>query len=332
VKILSYSHAYAGAGHNGGAETTLHDVMRHLHRWHTTDALVSEPHPDGSGPYVLDGVKVQPFGSKLDPQLYFSRYDLIIGHLSGALRGGAIARQLGVPNLHLIHNDQDYCITAAHKYADGLIFNSNWVVPHYPADIPGVIVHPIVEPERYRVDTSRQYITLINLTVGQTERLSYDKGGHTFYELARRFPNEKFLGVKGGYGDQFVPDDLPPNVTIWEHSNNVLNVYRQSKLILVPSRYESYGRVAVEASCSGIPSILTATDGTVEAMGDGATYCSYGDYDEWEKAVANVLGNYDYWCSAARERGAENWLRSQRQIEALRNFVGAWGGENGGSN
>lgn len=328
MNILSYSHAYAGAGHNGGAETTLHDVMRYLRSRYKCTALVSEPHPDGSGPYVLDGVLVQPHSSKQDPLLWFPRFDLIVAHLAGAMRGGVIARQLGKPMIHLIHNDQAYCITAAERYASGLIYNTNWVVEKYRfcEDRPSAVIHPIVDPRRYKVDTTREYITLINLTIGETHRLSYDKGARTFYELARRFPNEKFLGVKGGYGDQYVPDDLPPNVTIWEHTNNVLDVYRRSKVILVPSRYESYGRVAVEAACSGIPSIMTETPGTVEAMGYLARYCSYGNFDEWEAALQDVLDNYDRYRTLSLLRADMCWRRTQSEVPKLFSLIETVGG------
>lgn len=323
MKILSYSHAYTGAGHNGGAETTLHDVMRLLRVDHTCDALVSEPHPDGSGSYVIDGVKVQAFASKLDPKLYFPQYDLIIAHLAGALRGGIIAKELNIPMVHLLHNDQDYCIKAAEKYADALIFNTDWIVSQYHRclDRPHVVFHPPVEPRRYTVDTTREYITLINLTAGQTHRLSYDKGARTFYEMARRFPEERFLGVKGGYGDQYVPDNLPPNVTIMEHTNNILDVYRRSKLMLIPSKYESYGRVAVEASCSGIPSVITDLDGPHEAMGYSARYCQFEDFDEWEAGIQEVLDNYDDYSYRATKRAHANWRRSQLEYSELSSLI-----------
>src|SRR5882757_3938553 len=98
MEILSYSHAYMGAGHNGGAETTLHDIMRMARLdGNNCSALVSEPHPDGSGAYVLDGVKVQPYSSKKDPDLYFPHADIILSHLGCAMRTGMLARELGKP-------------------------------------------------------------------------------------------------------------------------------------------------------------------------------------------------------------------------------------------
>jgi len=184
---------------------------------------------------------------------------------------------------------------------------------------PYALLHPPVDPSRYTVESTREYITIINLTIGTTHRMSYDKGGLTFYEMARRFPNEKFLGVKGGYGDQYVPDDLPPNVTIMEHTNNILEVYRKSKVILTPSKYESYGRVAVEAGCSGIPSVVTETEGTVEAMGySGAQHAPFGDYDAWEDGLGFVLDSYDLCSRLAEKRALWNWERTLREWTEVR--------------
>ena len=321
--LLSYSHAYPGGGHNGGAETTLHDLMRLLRvSGYPTTALLSKPHPDGSGSYLLDGVHVQAHSSRQDPELYFPRSDLIISHLECAARSGLVSRKWKKKAVHLLHNDQEYCVTAAEKYADALIFNTDWIKESYRGcNVPGVVLHPPVDPSRYKVDSSREYITIVNLTVGQTHRLSYDKGANTFYELARRFPMEKFLGVKGGYGEQFVPDDLPANVTIMEHTNNPLAYYRVSKVVLTPSKYESYGRVAVEAGCSGIPSIMTPTEGTFESMANATTYAPFGDFDQWEIALKNVLGAYHHWSVVADERARHNWERTLSELEDVKEMI-----------
>lgn len=307
-----------GAGHNAGAETTLHDIMRLLRLdGHSTTALLSKPHKDGSGPYVLDGVKVQPFGSKQDPELYIPRADVVLSHLECAARSGLLGRKSGVPVGHLIHNDQPYCIAAA-NYADFLIFNTEWVKASYEL-IAGVVLHPIVDLTRYSVDTNRRYITLINLSDGTANRLSYDKGPRTFYELARRFPNEQFLGVKGAYGNQMIQD--LPNVTIMEHTNNILDVYRQSKVVLVPSKYESYGRVAVEAACSGIPSICTDTDGTREAMGKTGVYAPFRSLDKWEDSLFTVLNDYDVYSAVAKNTAKTNWSRSLTEWESFKTLL-----------
>ncbi len=325
--ILSYSHAYMGAGHNGGAETTLHDVMRMLRaEQYTTTALLSKEHEDGSGSYVVDGVKVQAFASKRDIELYAPQSDLIITHLAEAARASQVATKYGKPSIHLLHNDQEYCKQYAERYSDGMIFNTAWVADQYDAQgRPSCILHPPVDPNRYRIETSREYILLVNLTIG-TERLSYDKGARTFYELAYRYPKEKFMGVMGGYGKQYIPDNLPKNVTIVPHTNNILQHYRKAKVVLLPSKYESYGRVPLEAASSGIPSVVTLTEGTQEAMGYSARYCKYGDTDEWEWGLSNVLLNYDEYAEMAAYRAHYCWRRTLNEwkvaLKMIKDMIG----------
>jgi glycosyltransferase involved in cell wall biosynthesis len=264
----------------------------------------------------MDGVKVQAHSNKKDPEMYIPMNDVVISHLACAQRASMIARKHGKKSVHLEHNDQPYCVDSA-RYADALIFNTEWIRPAYDWSGPNVVFHPPVDPERYSVETTREYITLVNLTIGTTDRISYDKGALTFYELARRYPNEQFLGVKGGYGDQYVPDDLPGNVTILEHTNNILDVYRKSKLVLVPSKYESYGRVAVEAGCSGIPAIISDTLGTREAMGYASTFCNHGALDQWDSALSLVLDDYDSFSGKALLRAQYNWQRSLDEFKEV---------------
>jgi glycosyltransferase involved in cell wall biosynthesis len=44
--------------------------------------------------------------------------------------------------------------------------------------------------------------------------------------------------------------------------------YRESELLLVPSRYEPFGIVALEAIASRCPVVAAQTDGLPEAVGD----------------------------------------------------------------
>lgn len=271
---------------------------------------------------MLDGVKVQAHSSKMDPELYFPANDIIISHLECAARSGLVSRKHRKKAVHLLHNDQEYCVTAAEKYADALIFNTEWIKESYAnCDIPSVLLHPPVDPNRYKVESSREYITIVNLTVGETHRLSYDKGAHTFYELAKRFPQEQFLGVQGGYGDQYIPDDLPDNVSIMPHTNNPLEYYRVSKVVLTPSKYESYGRVAVEAGASGIPAIMTDTLGTREAMGYSAAFCDYGNFDQWAYSLEGVLEDYEDYSQRATERTSANWERTKKEFDAVESMI-----------
>lgn len=74
-------------------------------------------------------------------------------------------------------------------------------------------------------------------------------------------------------------------------------------VLAVPSTYEPFGLVAVEAAARGVPVVCTAVDGLVEALGEHAFYCADTSFaafraamQEWRGARSDDL--------AARARGA----------------------------
>lgn len=313
MNILAYAHAFVGSGHNAGAETTLHDILRTVKaRGHPVMGLGSRPFKDGSGSYVIDGIKIQAFGSKRDPILHFPEYDIIITHLECAQRADYIAQSLPEKPkvVQLVHNDTEYSRTIAERYCDFLVFNTRHVADKLSyIDKPSVILHPIVDPQRYEIDSTREYITLVNLSDGELP--FYDKGYRVFYHLADKFPELKFLGVKGAYGNQVVINR--PNVTIVDHTDNILNIYRKTKLILMPSEIESFGRIAVEAGCSGIPSIVSDTDGLKEAK-VGTGLLPHDAYGMWEDELRFTLDHYSYYSKRARINTQLLWDKTQDEI------------------
>jgi len=146
--------------------------------------------------------------------------------------------------------------------------------------------------DEYRT-TPGEKVTLVNL--------NESKGAHVFYALAERMPDIRFLGVIGAYGEQTVRD--LPNVEIRPHGTDMRAVYGSTRLLLMPSSYESWGRVGVEAMCSGIPVIAHPTPGLLEALGDAGTFCDRDDLDSWEVAVRRLLEGRR-WVSASRRATA----------------------------
>jgi glycosyltransferase involved in cell wall biosynthesis len=320
--IVAYVHAYVPT-HNAGAETTLHDILSHLveHGWEAN--VVLKPGRldfntmrvvEEIAPYVIDGVNVFPSVDKRTLLHYLPKADVTISHLECAERTHLLSNAYKIPTIHLVHNTHPLTVGWMQN-ADALIINTEWIANEEgfrDFTKPKMVLNPPVDPGKYKT-TRGKSITLVNLWA--------DKGAAVFYELARRFPNQQFLGVKGGYGEQVVQD--LPNVTILEHSSDMNKVYSETKVILMPSKYESFGRVGVEALASGIPTIASPTPGLRESLGASGTFVDREDYDGWETALRDLLkpAKYGKQSKLALARSKELADLRETQLATLDQFI-----------
>jgi glycosyltransferase involved in cell wall biosynthesis len=122
------------------------------------------------------------------------------------------------------------------------------------------------------------------------------KGGELFRQLAERMPDTAFLGVTGGYGPQQDMSGLP-NAEVLPHVPNAAMrdlVWARTRVLLVPSGYESWGRVASEALCSGIPVIAHPTVGLVENLSEAGIFVDRHDVDGWIAALRRLQDSAAY--------------------------------------
>ncbi|WP_372344745.1 glycosyltransferase family 4 protein [Streptomyces sp. KL116D] len=312
MRVLAMLHAYPPA-HNAGAEWAAHSLLRDLAaRGHDVDVLLSQ-RAAVDDVYEIDGVQVHPHRGKADPSRWMrgdGRANVIVTHLENTARASVLGDLNRIPVVHLLHNTFEKSKAWLAKGSPSLVvYNTAWMKADAEAwwrirrgdrQMPwGITVHPPVAVTDYAA-TPGDRITLINLTA--------EKGAHVFYALAERMPRRKFLGVVGGYGQQIIRDDLP-NVEIVPHTSGdrmAKDVYARTKFLLAPSSYESYGRVAVEAMCSGIPVIAHPTPGLMESLGAAGTFCDRDDLDAWEEAIKrlSVPATYRHAATASAARAA----------------------------
>lgn len=286
-----------------GSWIMTHNLMRALvRRGHHADVVLSAAKGE---PYELDGVRVWPHVGKGDPFRFVDDADVIVAHVESATRAAAIGDIRGVPVVRIAHNSSALTESALRKRPMALtVFNSEHMAEAYgPFCGRHIVIRPPVDPVEYAT-TPGDLVTLINL--------SEDKGGEVFYALAERFPDRGFLGVVGGYGAQVLPhgDGDLPNVEILEHvpSDQMRDrVYARTRILLMPSAHESWGRTAVEAMASGIPVIAHPTDGLRESLGNAGNFVDRDDLDAWEKELRRLLDRRK-WPAASRKakaRGSE---------------------------
>lgn len=197
--------------------------------------------------------------------------DAFITHLQTAHQHLAIARRAKIPTALIVHNESDAIHLVNPALVDLVIWNSVWLRKQFPHPIASVIVRPPIKREYYEVFSppgQRQYITLVN------DHLL--KGGDVFYFLARQNPDMQFLAVRTGYtADETIEnefDDLPANLTFWDQTPNLVEVFKQSRVVLCPSQAESFGMAIVEAAAAGCAVASVDLPGPREALSNDGAY------------------------------------------------------------
>lgn len=283
MKLLAFVHK-APPEHNAGAEWMLLTIARELVRRGHEFTIYSRGNARSA---ELDGVKIVPRlpGHKVDR--LFAEADVIVTHLDETR--GAISRARGKPVVHLVHNDQQMNYHGVRPDEAALVVaNSRWIEEAIDWPGPTLVVRPPVFAADYDVDRVEERVTLLNL--------SEAKGGPLFFELARRMPDVDFLAVRGAYAKQEIPTPLPPNVELVENTPRVAeDVYARTGILLVPSSYESWGRVAIEASSSGIPVVAHPTPGLLESLGDSGIFVDRNDVDGWEQEIRALLEDPEHY-------------------------------------
>jgi glycosyltransferase involved in cell wall biosynthesis len=69
----------------------------------------------------------------------------------------------------------------------------------------------------------------------------------------------------------------------------------------MPSKEESWGRVAIEAMSSGIPVIATPTPGLLESCGSAGIFCKRDDIGSWVREIRRLKTDTEYYKSVSEK-------------------------------
>lgn len=305
MKIVAYVHLYV-PNHNAGAEVMLHEILLELIKInHTATVICMSPAVEN-----YQGVKLIDVNNLEEVKKEIKNSNIIFTHLDFTKEAIAYSKKYKKPIAHIIHNDSQINY---HKIkedsADLIISNSKWINDTIKLKTKKIIVYPPIKQKQYQVANSGDAITLINLCE--------NKGVDLFWKLTDKLKDKNFIGVEGGYSEQIIKKK--PNTTIINHTPNIKEVYSKTKILLVPSAYESWGRVGMEAFSSGIPVIAHPTPGLLESLGSAGIFVDRNNINEYIEKI-KMLDNpdiYKEYSKKALERVKEVEQIFQTQIKLL---------------
>jgi glycosyltransferase involved in cell wall biosynthesis len=289
---------------NAGSEVAMHTVLKAFQAAGHDVAIITTDTPQAPDYEVWDGMEC--FSPGNDRQKIYQvtghyRPDAIITHHQRAEVAVPMAHLLKIPSIAWIHNDFPHNRRVFRHRPTLTLFNTHWIKEKLAWGGNSMVVHPPVFPQVCEERLAGENrVTLINLNA--------DKGGHNFYQLAKALPSIQFLGVVGAHGHQIILEDHD-NVRIQPHTSNMcLDVWAHTSLLLVPSIYESYGMVGLEAASLGIPVIAAPTPGLKESLDFAGLFIPRDNIAEYVGAIRALMYDsreYSVWSQRAKERFAQ---------------------------
>ncbi len=126
-------------------------------------------------------------------------------------------------------------------------------------------------------------------------RLVPQKGLDRLVEALARLPEEVVLEVAGegpeGPALAARAGALGGRLRLLGFVEDVAGLYARAHLVVVPSRWEGFGLVAVEAMASGRPVLVSAVDALPSVVGEAGVAVEAGDPAALARAVGGLLGD-----------------------------------------
>ena len=243
----------------GGSGVTLRTIVRYLREQGDEVWATAQPHDETA---IRDW-----------------RPDLVIGQQWATREAAAWATTLRRPFVMFVHGYGQY--EHFMPQCDLVVFNTKLCRMHAAGALgrtPAAVLHPPVFRRDYETDGDGRHLAWIGSGSA--------KGLDVALALARTLSDEPFLFVTS--------DDItgaPANVERCPPTHDMRSVYGRTRLLLMPADSESYGRVAIEAAMSGIPTVACDLPGVREATAGYTTLVAPGE--SWPTVVSAALSTID---------------------------------------
>lgn len=280
--------------------------------------------------YYIDGIKVKQIDTpdvldiNADPapiakQLKELDARVVIGQNELSLPGVKAAHESGAVSVVSVHTPPKYGgnIKKAVYHADYAVYNTRAAATKWN-DAQSLVIHPPISPMPSNTSTKGNAYTLLSSLV--------NKGVQVVLDLAKAHADKRFIIVRSPaeathglknleeLADQLPNVELVPRVS----PDNVYKYLEQTRILLVPSKYETYGMSAIEAAGYGIPSIHVDTPDVREGIGEAAYLIKPLSLEGATKGIQEIEANYHLYSDRARDRAK---YIEDRQFFELSNFA-----------
>jgi glycosyltransferase involved in cell wall biosynthesis len=327
MSVAALSHGYPPAWNMGG-EVSLHRTLKVL----PDDKFVLTSTPQ---PYTIDGVHVRQIDTPdvlnrgADPQpiaeqLRQMHARTVVAQNELSLPGVLAATMVGATSIVSVHTPPRYGagIRGGVLHADHAIYNTRASAKEW-GEPEALVVHPpISPPPATAFAASGDAYTLLSSLL--------NKGVEVVLELAARLPRQRFIIVRSpaepthGLKDLEQRAAMLPNVELHPRvtPDEVATAYLiQTRILLVPSRYETYGMSAIEAAGYGIPTVHVDTPHVREGIGDAAELVAPLSPDQTQAAIQRIESDYLFYSARAQERAHALYGRQAEELAAWVRFV-----------
>jgi len=322
MSIVALSHGYPPVWNMGG-EVSLHRSLTPLNGQKIVLTKTKEA-------YTFEGIDVKKINISnvldinsdyfpLARQLSELDAKIVIGQNELSLPAVYAARKINAISIVNVHTPPKYGrnIRKAIMTADYAVYNT--LASAIEWGEPGAFVlHPPISKLPAKLSNTGDAYTMLSSLV--------NKGVETVLELAKKYPNKRFMIIRSPAENTHGLPDLEDRVAKLSNvelhprvaPEEVYKYLEQTRILLVPSRYETYGMSAIEAAGYGIPSIHVDTPHVREGIGNAAILIPPLDVNAAAKGIDAIEKDYEKFSKKARAKA--EWLQ-KRQEKELKDFV-----------
>ena len=325
MTVVGISHGYPPFWNMGG-EVSLHRTMCAI-----KDRKVVLTATDKE--YVFEGVEVKKIDVPdvldinsnpiaISKQLIEVDAKAVIGQNELSLPAVKAAGITGAISIVNVHTPPRFGanIREAVVHSDYAIYNTRTAATQW-GEPDALVIHPPISEIPSNTSTNGDAYTLLSSL--------RNKGVQVVLDLAKLHPDKRFIIVRSPaeptHGIANLEDQAAklPNVELHPRVSpeEVHKYLEQTRVLLVPSMYETYGMSAIEAAGYGIPSIHVDTPHVREGIGDAAVLIRPLSLDDALKGISLIEDEYQRYSNNARARAEWIHARQEREFDTIANFM-----------